>query len=470
MAIEVKTIKDISPQLRTFYDRGKQAAASKNYSYAFDMWRTLLRKVPGLVDVRMEMRQAQLEKIGNKASQARQIVALLKVAIPLKFNGPALLKKGDFGKALDFAEAQMEADPTLWQSLSFLMHTAEQAGLIDVAINAAEIGMKFNPKSSLTFQEVTDLFERLGDFKRAILVIQRLKELQPNNMEVEDHLKRLSAKGAMKDGKWEQAGSYRDIMKDKELAESLEQKERIGARDEDTLRSLIADAEKTVAKQPTAQNYKRLAELHAQAREWDKALDFYNKTIEAFGSMDPSIEEAITKVMAGQYDDAIAQWQAYGADPANAAQAESEVANLTQQKSDMLFSRAVDRVNRYPNETKYRFELASMYFERGQFDEALEQFQVSERNPQLKRPSLVYLGKCFAAKGMAELAFERFKAGLEASGPRMDATKKEILYNLGVTCEQMSRREEAMNYFKEIYSADVNYLDVAKRMEAYYKK
>ena len=57
-------------------------------------------------------------------------------------------------------------------------------------------------------------------------------------------------------------------------------------------------------------------------------------------------------------------------------------------------------------------------------DGAMQEFQMAQRNPQLKGPSLIRIGHCLAAKGLTEMAIENFDAALEAC-PRMDANRVE---------------------------------------------
>ena len=50
----------------------------------------------------------------------------------------------------------------------------------------------------------------------------------------------------------------------------------------------------------------------------------------------------------------------------------------------------------------------------------------------------------------------------------MDGTKKEVLYEKGLTHEEMEDRESALDCFKQIYEVDYGYRDVASRVEESY--
>jgi hypothetical protein len=50
----------------------------------------------------------------------------------------------------------------------------------------------------------------------------------------------------------------------------------------------------------------------------------------------------------------------------------------------------------------------------------------------------------------------------------MDATKKEVLYELANVLEKMGDKAASLDALKEIYNADYGYRDVAKRVESSY--
>jgi hypothetical protein len=52
----------------------------------------------------------------------------------------------------------------------------------------------------------------------------------------------------------------------------------------------------------------------------------------------------------------------------------------------------------------------------------------------------------------------------------MDATKKEIVYNLGLVYGKMGDPEKSLGCMKQIYEADYGYKDVATRVESSYAR
>lgn len=470
MAVQIKTLKDLSAASRRLYERAETSVAQRNYGYAFEMLRGLLRQEPGFLDGRELLRKAQLDRFNGKVGWVAQCLAALKTLGPVLVKGPVLLQRGKFIDAMDVAEKALELDPTATGVLAFLAKAAEGAGVTPVAVTAYELAAKYHPRDVALLQNLARVYEETGDFTKSLQTCQQVAAIKPDSLDAQNATKRVSALAAMKQGKWEGAGSYRDLIKDKEVAQTLEQQSRVTARDADTMHDLIAAAEKEAAIQPSATNHKRLAELYARNHAFDQALEQYEKVVVCTGTLDPAIDAAITAVHGARFDDAIAQWRDYGAaHPDKAAEAETAIAGIVQQKDELLLQRLRDRVQRYPNDASYHFDLGEMLFNRGDVDAALQEFQFAQRSPQFRRKALGYMGKSMLVKNLVDLAIEQFTAALDGM-EKNDHERKEFLYSLGQAYEQKKQETEALTCYKDIYSLDVNFRDVSAKLQAYYKK
>jgi len=56
----------------------------------------------------------------------------------------------------------------------------------------------------------------------------------------------------------------------------------------------------------------------------------------------------------------------------------------------------------------------------------------------------------------------------DAELKQMDATKKEVLYEMALIFEKLEKKDEALAALKQIYEVDYGYRDVAERVEAAY--
>jgi tetratricopeptide (TPR) repeat protein len=79
----------------------------------------------------------------------------------------------------------------------------------------------------------------------------------------------------------------------------------------------------------------------------------------------------------------------------------------------------------------------------------------------------MYLGRCFAKRGMNDMAARKFQDALKEK-LTFDEEKKELLYELGSVLEKMNKPDDAIEQFKQIYEADIGYRDVSAKVDAYY--
>jgi tetratricopeptide (TPR) repeat protein len=187
------------------------------------------------------------------------------------------------------------------------------------------------------------------------------------------------------------------------------------------------------------------------------------------GTLDPHIDKAIEKSEVAKFKAAIEEWEAYGAaDEAKKAEADQNIETIKNQMFTYQLERASERVKLYPNDTELRYNLAVAHWNLGQVDEALQQFQIAQKNPHRRLVSLVYLGRCFAEKGQLDIAIEQFEEAVKGM-VAMNKEKMDALYHMALTYEKMGDKDKASACFKQIYQANVSFRDVAQRMDALYK-
>ena len=110
------------------------------------------------------------------------------------------------------------------------------------------------------------------------------------------------------------------------------------------------------------------------------------------------------------------------------------------------------------------YDLGISYLDLGLYDEALAEFGVSRKHPDLALRSIELAGRCFMEKGDIDLAIEELKVGLETAG----CSEEEGLglrYNLGMAYEQIDQVEEACRCYRQVCESDPGYRDVKERLE-----
>ncbi|MCK5843281.1 MAG: tetratricopeptide repeat protein [Victivallales bacterium] len=466
--IEKKTIKDIQPGLRSNYQTAMEAVKKNNTDYAILLLKNIVQKEPGFVDARDQLRAVEKLKLKNSGFFGKFMSGLKASGVATK--GQALLKMGKHLDAMKKAEDALALNLNTLSALNLLAQAGIELETDFITIEALELAAECNPKNVNVLDWLARAYGEAGMGKKSLQIRQQISSLDPNNIDKKQMVKAAAALATIEDGKYDKEdGDFRDSLKDKKEANKMEQDARI-VRDVNDVKTIIDDLEKAIAEgADTVENHRKLADYYQRGEDHDKAIEHYNAVAEKMGTLDPHIDKAIEKSEVAKLKVAIEEWKAYGeADETKKSEADQNIEQIESQMHTYQLERAAERIKLYPNDTELRFNLAVAHWNLGQVDEALQQFQIAQKNPHRRVSSLVYLGRCFLDKGQLDIAIEQFNTAVKGM-VAMNKEKMDALYHTALTYEKMGDKDNASACFKQIYQANVSFRDVAQRMEQLYK-
>jgi tetratricopeptide (TPR) repeat protein len=457
-----KSLSELPRDLRDLYQKGATAIQRQNFDYAIAIFQQVLQREPGFLECRQALRAAQIKKQGGSTSFLRKVIGGAS-ASPLI--AKAQLARGrNPAEAILIAEQILESDPQNSAGNRILGESALALDLPRTACFAYEILLKASPRDYDLSMAYGKALAASGQIAKAESVYVELERVYPQKGDITVALKDLSAKKTLKEGGYDAlasgTGSYRDILKNKDEATKLEQENRVVKGD--VAGDLIVEYETRLRTEP--RNFKlvrNIAELYVQKKDFDKALEHYERIRTSEAGADPSLEKAIGETTLRRYDHLLSQLDL--SNPDDAARAEQ----LKQEKVAYQLDECRKRTERYPTDLQIKFELGQLYFQAGKFNEAMAEFQKAQANPQRRLPAMAYFGQCLAAKGMNDMAARKLQEALKEK-PGFDDEKKEMIYLLGSVLEKMGKKEEAIEQFKQIYEVDIGYKDVAAKVDAHY--
>lgn len=458
-----KSLAEIPRQWRELYEKGSAALQRQNLDYALALFNQVLQNEPGFYDCREALRATQFKKAGAGSSFLKKMFGSASSS-PLLAKAQIFLRSNPL-EAIQIAEQILNSDPASVSAHRVLAEAALEAGLLRTAVLSLEIALKNSPKDREIAMRLGEALTLAGQVSRAETVYTELQKAYPTDNAIAQALKNLSANRTMSEGGYETIaggqGSYRDMLKDKQEAVSIEQENR-QVKSDDVADRLMLEYEGRLAKEPDNLNLLRMmAQLCTQKNDFARALGFYSQITATEGGNDPSLERAITDTHLRKFDFAISQL-----DPASPNYAEARGA-LESERQSFQIEDARRRADKYPNDLQIRFELGELYIKQGKISEAIQEFQKAQVNPNRRIAALSYLGQCFAHRGMWDLAARTLQNAIrEKQG--FDDEKKELIYSYGQVLEKMGKVEEAMEQFKQIYEMDIGYKDVAAKVDAYY--
>jgi tetratricopeptide (TPR) repeat protein len=296
-------------------------------------------------------------------------------------------------------------------------------------------------------------------------MLDDLIRTSPYDPDLQQAQKNLSAHKTLDEGGYnalaDGTGSFRDVLRNKEEAVSLEQEKRV-QKSEDVTSRLIGEYESRLQAEPdNLKMIRSLAELYTQKNKFPEALALYARIKQSDMASDATLDRAIADTTVRQFDYQIAQLN-----PFDEGHAE-RVAALNVEKLNFQLTDCQKRTEKYPTDLAIKFELGQMYFQAGKIGEAIAEFQKAKGNPHKRLAAMSYLAQCFARRKMFDLAAKTLQEAIKEK-PGLDEEKKDLTYQLGCVLESMGKKEEAIEQFKILYESDISYKDVAAKVDAYY--
>ena len=458
-----KTLNDLTRDLRVLFTKGNDALQRDNFDYAVDLFNQVLVREPGLHECRRALRTAQLKKAGGGGGFMKKMWSTAS-SQPLVAKGEIALRTHP-AEALTIAEQILNSDPLNSGAHRLIVKAASALEMPHTAVLSLELLLRNSPKDKEVAIQLADALAEIGDPKRGERVLAELYRANPTDNDLAQALKNLSARKTMDEGGYDEladgTGSYRDILKNKEEAVSLEQQNRV-EKAEDVTDRLIKEYETRL--QSDSKNLRlvrQLAELYAQKKDFDCSLGYYDRLKNSDLGNDASLDQAIADTKAKKIDFQISQLDVNAADYAERA------AQLKAEKENYLLSECQRRVERFPTDLQIRFEMGQLYFQAGKISEAIAEFQKAQNNPHRRVAAMNYLAQCFGKKKMFDLAARTLQNAIKEK-PVLDEEKKDLVYNLGSVLESMGKKEDAIEQLKIIYEVDSSYKDVAAKVEKYY--
>jgi tetratricopeptide (TPR) repeat protein len=459
------TLNQLPPEMRRLHSKAVEAAQRENHDYAITLFAQVLERHPGLLEARKQLRAAQLAKAGA------QTTGFFKKMLGSAGSSPQLAKaklslNKNPAEAMALAEQVLAGDPNNLMALRIVADAAVALELPQTQVFTLECMAKAAPKDKAIVMEFAQtVADTASDATVAEKILNDLIRGSSYDSDLLQVQKNLSAHKTMQEGGYDKIetgeASYRDILRNKEEAVSLEQEKRV-QKSEDVAERLIGEYEERLQREPdNLKMLRSLAELYTQKNKFDEALEIYNRIKGFEMGNESSLDRAVAETSVRKFDFAISHLDASA--PGHAEQ----LAKLQAEKLNFQITECQRRVEKYPTDLAFRFELGALYFQAGKIGEAIAEFQKAQQNPHKRTAAMSYLAQCFAKRGMNDSAVRTLQNAIKEKQV-FDDEKKDLVYNLGCVFEKMGKKAEAIEQFLVIYESDVTYRDVSAKVDAHY--
>jgi tetratricopeptide (TPR) repeat protein len=445
---------------QVFFTRGRQAAQSHNFDYAIEMYLDGLRSAPDAVEEGhlglRELAVSRQSKGGKKPSMMEKMKLLYRKQDPLEqmLAAEHLLAKDPDN--LSYAEAMLKAAVA-----GGYKRTARwMADFIFQANSAAE------KPSFQTYQLLKNSYDAIGEPDRAVLACERAFKLKPDNEEISDEFKRVSAEQALARGKYAEEGDFRKAIKGREAQEKLHAQAGI-VKTHDYRITAVEEARKALAADSNLSKNilslaKALAELQSDEAE-NEAIELLEDAYER--KSDFSFKQNAGEIKIKQLNRKVRAAKSVVVKNPNDFEAKVKLSQLFEHLNTAELEHYRLCVENYPTDPQFKYEYGLCLLKNKRYDEAIPMLQEAQRDPARKIAAMNKTGLCFFLKGWFTDAIDIFSQAIEDYEIKDDDIAKELRYNLARSYEQKGDAEKAIDLYRRIAQIDFAYKDVSQRVD-----
>jgi len=440
-------------------ERADEAVRKKNFDYAIALYNQVLAIKPDNGDARAELRKALSRK--SDYSRASSFVSNLQ-GMPYFISLLITKLSGNLDNTIRACERFLQVNPKNIKINFLLGNTLAKAGYLNSAIAVFEFIEQVDKGNTEALKIAGSIKYRNHDISGALELYEKVLKIDPRDAEAEKMRKNLAAEGTLAKGAYSTAGSSQELIKEKEEAAHLQRKTRLHKTDGEIEAEIDHLLQTTDEAPDNKRAMRELGELFVKQKDYSRARAHYKKMLEA----EPDSFEL--RCLMGDLDIKAYTDEIEKLEDRLQSEDNDNLKDDLKTLGDELLSKQVDeyawRVKDHPTDLGLWFIYGKFVFSSENIDEAIKAFQHSVKDPRHKTQSLHMLGKSFFRKGLYELAEKQLKTALEAAGGVTEKTKT-LVYDLGMVAEENKDPKSAMDWYLKIFEIDINYKDVAAKIE-----
>lgn len=434
---------------KAFFERADQVSETGNWDFAIAMYLEGISREPENLDRgHKPLRKVSINRKAQGGKPAGMIDQLKRR--PCK----------DPVRNLVNAEYLLSKDPGSVQNMMQVLQAARKCDLIGlvhwISLIILESQRQTKKPSKRILVDLVSAFESAKDFSMSVQACDMAISLDPNDGELRDRMRSLSALYTIDKGKFEEEGDFTKGVDDLEAQQKIQKKDAL-VQDEEYLLGQIRKCRQDYLENPHVAGkinnaVDALLKIENESYE-NEAIDILAKAHKDSSAY--QFKMRIGDIRIRQMSRRFRQMRDSGDTAGATEQAKRQLAfELDEYK---------ERCANYPTDLGLKFEMGRRQFLSGQYDEAIASLQTAQRDPRRGLRARSLIGQAFVKKGWLGMAVETFEKALE-----LEATEEftmELRYFLGDVLDNMGQLERAQEQFSTVAQLDYNYRDVRQRIE-----
>ena len=454
-----KTVSQAQIYVRDALNRAGRSASSRDFDGAI---RTLLPVIRRNPEVSLLFEKIREYELGKLRTQNAGVKIWANICALFKYPVVKIASLIDPVKAMAMCENSLAYCIDNPLILSALADASDAADAPWGAATSLSVLCKLHPGSPSRMRRLAAAMQRNGQAMDALKIHQDMvSNSSLKTLADKSELREAMALASIERGKFNDRKSNKANTADAE--DAVIQQLLDGTIHDAAQAQLLIDRFTVELRQKDSIDMRRkLADAYMVAERYEEALNEYRTVAEKVGVTDPVLDKLIEKAYLSQLREAVKQLEA---SPESFENPEEQIADLKKEIESYRWRHTVRRAETFPNDMQLQFDLGELQFERNMIDEAEQTFTAVAENPQKRRLSMVYLGRCALLKNDPQRAVEFLRTAINEMG-RMDKYKREALYYLGNSQECAGDKAGAYESYRQITVSMPEYRDIQQRMAA----
>ena len=434
---------------KAFFERADQVSETGNWDFAIAMYLEGISREPENLD----RGHKPLRKVSiNRKAQGGKPAGMIDQIKRRPCKDPV--------RNLVNAEYLLSKDPGSVQNMMQVLQAARKCDLIGlvhwISLIILESQRQTKKPSKRILVDLVSAFELARDFSMSVQACDMAIQVDPDDGELRDRMRSLSALYTIDKGKFEEEGDFTKGVDDLEAQQKIQKKDAL-VKDEEYLLEQIRKCRQDYLENPHVAGkinnaVDALLKIENESYE-NEAIDILAKAHKDSSAY--QFKMRIGDIRIRQMSRRFRQMRDSGDTAGATEQAKRQLAfELDEYK---------ERCANYPTDLGLKFEMGRRQFLSGQYDEAIASLQTAQRDPRRGLRARSLIGQAFVKKGWLGMAVETFEKALE-----LESTEEftmELRYFLGDVLDNMGQLERAQEQFSTVAQLDYNYRDVRQRIE-----
>lgn len=423
---------------KAFFDRARTVHDSENYEYAMQMWLSGLRWDPESMDaLNGFLQSAEVFSVSNpKKGVSKETKNVTSI-------------KGPVGKyistLLDFGLKRMDTNNAIK-----VTSAAAAIGLKEPSKMLGEHALKLalndpKPKKDM-FVKLLEAFAASGSYKLAAVAGENACRMDPTDSDLQHQVRNMLAQSTMTSGGYDDAesGGFRKNIRDADKQLKLEQEDSV-AQTGSTKDAIVArtkeEHEARPEDIPTIEKYAKALLARGKGPDELKALTLFNQAFKQTGSF--RYRKQAGEIQLSRARRTLEKIHAAAKKNPSDTEAQEKLKKATAQFNKLQIDELKLQVEHYPTDLGLKYKLGKIMFDRGEFNEAIEQFQLAQGDPKIRRDVLNLMGKSFLGLGgWEDAAITTFEQALDGMTDENSELGMDIRYGLMEALSAKARKDQ----------------------------